>query len=131
MEEHKTTITTIDEYILQFQVEVQAILQRLRQVIKETVPEAEEKISYQMPTFYLYGNLVHFAAHKNHIGFYPTPSGIEAFKKELSVYKGAKGSVQFPIHKPLPFELIKEIVKYRVDENIRRAEDISEEKKKR
>ncbi len=131
MEEHKTTITTIDEYILQFQVEVQAILQRLRQVIKETAPEAEEKISYQMPTFYLYGNLVHFAAYKNHIGFYPTPTGIEAFKKELSVYKGAKGSVQFPIDKPLPFELIREIVKYRVDENIRKAEYKSEKKKNR
>ncbi len=131
MEENKTTITTIDEYILQFEPEVQAILQKLRQVIKETAPEAEEKISYQMPTFYLYGNLIHFAAYKNHIGFYPTPTGIEAFKKELSVYKGAKGSVQFPIYKPLPFELIREIVKYRVDENMRKAEDISEKKKKR
>jgi uncharacterized protein YdhG (YjbR/CyaY superfamily) len=109
---------TVDEYILQFSNDVQEILRKLRQVIKETAPEAEEKISYQMPTFYLYGNLVHFAAYKNHIGFYPTPSGIEAFNDELSAYKGAKGSVQFPINKPVPFELIKQIVEFRVKENI-------------
>lgn len=109
-------------HILQFPTEVQEILITLRKVIKEAAPDAEEKISYQMPTFYLKGNLVHFAAHKNHIGFYPTPSGIEAFKNELSEYKGAKGSVQFPIEKPLPYELISKIVKFRVDENINRAE---------
>lgn len=128
MEENKTTINTIDEYILQFPSEVQVILRELRQVIKETAPEAEEKISYQMPTFYFHGNLVHFAKHKNHIGFYPTPTGIEAFKKELSVYKGAKGSVQFPMDKPLPLELIREIVKYRIDENQRKAEVKSKKK---
>lgn len=128
MEENKTIINTIDEYILKFPAEVQAILQVLRQIIKEAAPEAEEKINYQMPTFYLHGNLVHFAAYKNHIGFYPAPTGIEAFKKELSVYKGAKGSVQFPIDKSVPFELIREIVKYRVNENMRKAEEKSEKK---
>lgn len=91
-------------------------------MIKESAPDAEEKISYQMPTFALHGNLVHFAAHKNHIGFYPTPSGIEAFKEELSEYKGAKGSVQFPIDKSLPYELLSKIVKFRVAENIRKAQ---------
>ena len=116
MVENKTPINAVDEYISKFQDEVQQILREVRQAIKEAAPEAEEKISYQMPTFYLKGNLVHFAACKNHIGFYPTPSGIEAFKEELSVYKGAKGSVQFPLNKPIPLELIKKIVKYRVNE---------------
>ena len=92
------------------------------EAIKESAPDAEEKISYQMPTFALHGNLVHFAAHKNHIGFYPTPSGIEAFKDELSEYKWAKGSVQFPLEKPLPYDLVSKIVKFRVAENIKRAE---------
>ena len=121
MEENKTTYQSIDEYILQFSPEVQEILIKLRKVIKEAAPDAEEKISWQMPTFALYGNLVHFAAHKNHIGFYPAPSGIETFKQELSEYKGAKGSVQFPIKRPLPYELISKIVKFRVVENIKKA----------
>ena len=109
---------TIDEYISKFPEDVQEILRRLRLVIKDIAPEAEEKISYQMPTFYLKGNLVHFAAYKNHIGFYPSPSGIEAFKEELSVYKVGKGSVKLPINEPMPFELIKRIVDFRVKENI-------------
>ena len=113
---------SIDEYISRFPPEIQEILTTLRKVIKESAPDAEEKISYQMPTFVLHGNLVHFAAYKNHIGLYPTPSGIEAFKHELSDYKGAKGSVQFPVGKPLPYELISEIVKFRVAENIKQAE---------
>jgi len=113
---------TIDEYILLFPPKIQEILNMLREVIKESAPNAKEKISYQMPTFVLNGNLVHFAAHKNHIGFYPTPSGINAFKQELSDYKGAKGSIQFPIEKPLPYHLISKIVKFRVAENIKRAE---------
>ncbi|MCC5892209.1 MULTISPECIES: DUF1801 domain-containing protein [unclassified Exiguobacterium] len=112
----QTKMTTVDEYILQFPVEVQAILQTLRKLVKDISPEAEEKMSYQMPTYYLKGNLVHFAAYKNHIGFYPTPAGIDAFKDELSDYKSAKGSVQFPIDKPIPFELIKRIVEFRVSE---------------
>jgi uncharacterized protein YdhG (YjbR/CyaY superfamily) len=123
MEENKITFQSVDEYILQFPPEVQEILQKLRKVIKESAPEAEEKISWQMPTFVLHGNLVHFAAHKNHIGFYPAPSGIDAFKQELSEYKGAKGSIQFPIKKPLPYEVISNIVKFRVAENIKNAEE--------
>jgi uncharacterized protein YdhG (YjbR/CyaY superfamily) len=129
MEENKITNDLIDEYILKFPAEVQEILNTLRNVIKESAPEAEEKISYQMPTFVLNGNLVHFAAYKNHIGFYPTPSGIEEFKNELSEYKGAKGSIQFPIEKPLPYELISKIVKYRVVENKKQAESKMKKKK--
>lgn len=108
---------TVDDYIAQFPPELQVILQELRQVIREEAPEAGEKISYAMPTFVLNGNLVHFAAFKHHIGFYPAPSGIEAFKAELSRYKGAKGSVQFPIDQPLPYDLIRRIVRFRVEEN--------------
>lgn len=122
MEENKVTFKSIDEYILQFLPEVQEILKPLRKVIKEAAPDAEEKISWRMPTFVLHGNLVHFAAHKNHIGFYPGPSGIDAFKNELSEYKGSKGAVQFPIGKPLPYELISKIVKFRVAENVKKAE---------
>ena len=122
MVEKKITYESIDEYISNFPPEIQEKLKEIRKVIKESAPEAVEKISYQMPTFVLHGNLVHFAAFKNHIGFYPTPSGIDAFKRELSEYKGAKGSVQFPIEKPLPYQLISKIVKYRVVENINQAE---------
>jgi uncharacterized protein YdhG (YjbR/CyaY superfamily) len=113
---------TMDEYISTFPEDVQRILNELRQTIKEAAPDAEETINYQMPTFTLSGNLVHFAAFENHIGFYPTPSGIEAFKKELSGYKGAKGSVQFPIDQPLPLPLIRRIVEYRVKENLERKQ---------
>lgn len=109
---------TIDEYTKSFPPGIQAILEKLRQVIHEAAPDAVEAISYRMPTFKLNGNLVHFAAFKHHIGFYPTPSGIESFKKELSHYKGAKGSVQFPLDKPVPFALVKKIVKFRVKENL-------------
>ena len=117
MKDNRQEFRTIDEYIGTFPVPVQRILQELREVIKQEAPQALEKISYQMPTFFLNGNLVHFAAYANHIGFYPAPSGIAAFKPELSAYKNAKGSVQFPIDKPLPLELIKRIVKFRVREN--------------
>jgi len=106
----------IDEYIAGFPTEVQAILQRIRRTIRKAAPGAEETINYQIPTFTLKGNLVHFAAYKKHIGFYPTPNGIEKFKKELSVYAGAKGSVQFPLDKPIPFDLIIKIVMFRVKE---------------
>ena len=109
--------------------EIQEILETLRKVIKEAAPDAKEKISWEMPTFVLQGNLVHFAAHKNHIGFYPAPSGIDAFKNELAEYKGAKGSVQFPLTKPMPYELISKIVKLRVAENIKDAEDKLKKKK--
>ncbi len=115
----KKTFNNIDEYISIFPDEVQAILQTIRQAIQEVAPEAEETINYQIPTFKLNGNLVHFAAFKKHIGFYPTPSGIEAFKNELSIYEGAKGSVKFPIDKDMPIDLVKRIVKYRVEENLK------------
>lgn len=123
MKESKISYKTIDEYISQFPADVQEKLQILRDVIKQSAPNAIEKISYQMPAFYYLGNLVYFAAFKNHIGFYPTSSGVAAFKKELSKYKGAKGSVQFPIDEPIPYELISKIVKYRVDENMKKAQD--------
>ena len=129
MEGNKVTSKSIDENIFRFSLDVQGILEMLRKVIKESAPDAEEKISYQMPTFVLHGNLVHFAAYKNHIGFYPTPSGIDAFKDELSEFKGAKGSVQFPIEKPIPYELISKIVKFRVAENIKKSEDKLKNKK--
>jgi uncharacterized protein YdhG (YjbR/CyaY superfamily) len=116
----RTIFNNIDAYIASFPKETQKILDQLRATIRKAAPEAEEAINYAIPTFTLNGNLVHFAAFKNHIGFYPTPSGIEAFKKELSVYEGAKGSVKFPIEKPLPFDLITEIVKFRVKENLQK-----------
>ena len=113
--------TTIDEYIATFPKETQKILKDIRATIKAAAPDAEEKISYQMPTFFLNGNLIHFAAYKNHIGIYPTPNGIESFKKELSKYKGAKGSVRLPIGEPMPLKLISRIVKFRVAENLKKA----------
>jgi len=119
---------TIDEYIAGFPKDIRAILQKIRMTIHEAAPQAQEKISYQMPTFYLKGNLVHFAAFKEHIGFYPVPTGIEKFKKELSVYKQGKGSVQFPLDQPMPYDLITRIVKFRVRENLAAA--AAKEKKK-
>lgn len=116
-----TSINSIDEYIGTFPQEIQTLLEQVRTTIRQAAPEAEEAIKYAMPTFVLNGNLVHFAAFKHHIGFYPVPSGIEAFKKELSVYKGAKGSVQFPLDQPMPLELISKIVKFRVNENLLKA----------
>jgi uncharacterized protein YdhG (YjbR/CyaY superfamily) len=106
----------IDEYISGFPSDIQENLNKIRQVIKELAPAAQETISYGMPTFKLHGNLVHFAAFKEHIGFFPTPSGINAFKNELLLYDTSKGTIRFPLDKPIPFELIKKIVKFRVDE---------------
>jgi len=111
------TPESIDEYINSFSKEVQVILNSLRIAIKSAAPNATEKISYKIPTFYLNGNLVHFAAYKNHIGFYPTSSGIRSFQDQLTEYKISKGTIQFPIDKPIPFELVREIVAYRVWEN--------------
>ena len=121
MENKKSGVNTIDEYIAAFPQDIQKILNEIRTTIKAAAPKAEEKISYQMPTFFLNGNLVHFAAFKEHVGFYPTPSGIEAFQKELSIYKGAKGSVQFPLDEPMPLKLISRIVKFRAAENLKQA----------
>ncbi len=111
----------IDEYIAGFPKDVQGILQKVRKTIRKAAPGAEETIKYQMPTFTLKGNLVYFAAFEKHIGFYPVPTGIEKFKKELSVYKQGKGSVQFPLDRPIPYDLINKIVKFRVKENLARA----------
>ena len=114
----ETTIKneTIDAYISSYDEVVQPILKELRRVIKQEAPDATEKISYQMPTFYLNGNLVHFAVQKNHIGFYPAPSGVAAFKEELTEYKTSKGAIQFPLTKPIPYELVRRIVRFRVEE---------------
>jgi uncharacterized protein YdhG (YjbR/CyaY superfamily) len=113
---------TIDDYIGGFTPEIQEILEKIRTTIRQAAPDAEEAIKYQMPTFTLQGNLVHFAAFKKHIGFYPVPTGIEAFRDELSVYEGGKGSVRFPLDKPIPYDLIDKIVRFRVKETLERAE---------
>ena len=120
MEEKKGQPTTIDEYIAQFPEDVQQILVKIRAVIKESAPEAVEKISYQMPGFYLNGFMVSFAVWKHHIGFYPRSSGMEASIEELSAYKGTKGSVHFPLDKPMPYELMGKLVKIRVAENLKK-----------
>lgn len=114
---NRSTATTIDEYIAEFPPGIRKMLQELRALIRATAPEATEKISYAIPTFFLKKNLVHFAAFEKHIGFYPGPTGIEAFKEELKPYKSAKGSVQFPLGEPLPMDLIRRIVEFRVAEN--------------
>jgi uncharacterized protein YdhG (YjbR/CyaY superfamily) len=108
----------VDAYIAGFPPATRRLLEEMRQTISAAAPEASEKISYQMPTFYLEGNLVHFAAFTSHIGFYPVPTGISAFEKELAPYKQGKGSVQFPLDKPLPLDLVARIVKFRVAENL-------------
>ena len=110
----------IDKYISGFPKDIQKLLAQIRAAIRKAAPDAEEKISYGIPAFALKGNLVHYAAYKNHIGFYPAPRGVEAFKKELANYKGGKGTVQFPIDKPLPLNLISKIVKFRVKKNLER-----------
>ena len=112
----------IDEYIAGFPTDVQERLEKIRMTIRKAAPEAEEKISYQIPTFTLKGKyLIYFAAFQKHIGLYPAPRGIEKFKKELSLYEGGKGTVRFALDKPIPFGLIKRIVKFRVKENLERA----------
>jgi uncharacterized protein YdhG (YjbR/CyaY superfamily) len=108
---------SIDDYILSFPEHTRKKLSEMRGVIQEEAPAALEKISYRMPTFYLNGNLVHFAGYAKHIGFYPGPSGVDAIKDRLSKYCYAKGSIQFPLDEPLPLELIREIVRFRVKEN--------------
>jgi len=118
--DRKEQFKTIDEYIKTFPSDVQSILEKMRLTIRKAAPEAVEAISYQIPTFKLNGNLVHFAAFKKHIGFYPTSSGIRAFKKQLSLYNGGKGSVQFPIDKPIPYDLVRKITIFRVKENLRK-----------
>jgi len=122
MKTQRTTARNIDEYIAGFPKDVQAILKKIRLTIRKAAPAGEEAIKYQLPTLILKGNLVHFGAFKKHIGFYPTSSGTAKFKKELSVYKGAKGSVQFPLDQPVPYGLISKIVKFRAKENLQKPE---------
>lgn len=121
MKADKTKVVDIDTYIASFPAETQKLLKQIRETIKEAAPDAEEKMGYGIPTFTLQGNLVHFASFKNHIGFYPAPSGIVAFRKELVAYKNSKGAVQFPIDKAIPFGLIAKIAKFRVKENLAKA----------
>jgi len=123
MAKSKKQLKTIDEYIAVFPKEVQEVLEKIRSAIRESAPKAEEAISYGIPAFRLNGSRgsVYFAGWKNHIGFYPTPSGIEAFKKELAPFKQEKGSVQFPLDKPIPYDLVKKIVRYRVTENLEKG----------
>lgn len=129
MEPKKEPPKTIDEYIADFPNDVQDILEKIRAIIRETAPDAQETINYGIPTFTLHGNLVHFAAFKRHIGFYPTPSAMEKFKNALAGYAQAKGSVQFPLDSPMPFDLISQIVSFRVKENMERAEAKKKTKK--
>ena len=114
----KRVFKNVDEYVATFPRNVQVILQEMRQAVKEAAPEAEEVISYQMPAFKQNGIVVYFAAFKDHIGFFPTASGIEAFKEKLTDFKISKGTVQFPLSKPIPTELVKEMVRFRVKENL-------------
>lgn len=118
MKSSRSSARTVDEYFESLSGDTLQKMQQVRKAIREAAPQAEEKISYAIPTFYLHGNLVHFAAFKHHIGFYPGRSGILAFDKELSSYKRAAGSVQFPLSESMPLNLIKKIVKYRVKENL-------------
>lgn len=117
------TDVRIDDYIAQFPPATQEKLYQLRKVIRQAAPFASEKISYQMPTFFYHGNLVHFAAYQKHIGFYPTPPVILVFQEELSVYQTSKGAIQFPLDQPIPEDLVRRIVQFRVQENQRRADD--------
>lgn len=121
MKNDSPTSNEIDAYIANFPKDVQDILRAIRALVREVAPDAQEKINYGIPTFTLNGNLVHYAGFKTHIGFYPTPSGIEKFKKELSKYEGAKGSVKFPLDQPIPYDLIRKITEFRVKEQQARA----------
>ena len=123
MDSKRADYHTIDEYIALFPADVRARLEAVRATIRAAAPDAEERISYQMPTFALKGNLVHFAAQKGYIGFYPTSSGIAAFKDELASYQSTPGAAHFPLDQPLPLDLIRRITEFRVAENLRRAEE--------
>jgi uncharacterized protein YdhG (YjbR/CyaY superfamily) len=122
MRTNQTAPKDIDEYIAGFPNDVQEILVKIRMTIRKAAPDAEETIKYQIPTFTLKGNLVHFAVYKKHIGFYPAPTGIEKFKNEMSIYGSGKGTLRFPLDKPIPLGLISKIVKFRVKKNLERAE---------
>lgn len=128
MNSNPVSYTTIDEYIATFPEDIQAKLKQIRAVIKATAPEATEKISYQVPTFYLHGNLVHFAAFKQHISFFPSSSGVRVFEAELSPYETSKGTIKFPLDKPMPLDLIRRITEFRVMENLEKAKTKSSKK---
>ena len=118
METNHTAVSTVDEYIQAQSGRARELLVEMRETIKRAAPDATEKMSYGIPTFFFHGNLVHYAAFKNHIGFYPAPRGIEAFEAELQAYKGGKGTVKFPLDQPLPLDLITRIVKFRIQDNL-------------
>jgi uncharacterized protein YdhG (YjbR/CyaY superfamily) len=121
MENRRSQFRNIDEYIACFSPEVQAILEKIRSTIRAAVPDAQEKISYQIPTFTLMGNLIHFAAFKNHIGLYPPVKGDEKLQADIAPYQGEKGNLKFPLDQPIPYALIRRIVKFRVKEQLERA----------
>jgi uncharacterized protein YdhG (YjbR/CyaY superfamily) len=129
MSNAKPTFNSIDDYIATFPPEVQQKLEEMRAIIKAAAPGATEKISYQVPTFYLKGNVVSFGAYKTHIGFYPAPHGIDAFEDELAPYKSGKGTAQFPLDQPLPVNLITRIVQFRVEENLQKSAEKSKKGK--
>ncbi len=129
MDHNREAPNTVDAYIAQFPSEIQAVMQAMRKAVREAAPEAGEKISWQMPTFTYHGNLVHFAGSKNHLGFYPGPSGVAHFLGELTEYKTSKGAIQFPYTKLLPLELIGRIVKYRMAENEKWAAEKAEKRR--
>jgi uncharacterized protein YdhG (YjbR/CyaY superfamily) len=130
MRTNRSTPQNIDEYIAGFPKDVQAVLKKIRMTIRKAAPGAEETIKYQMPTFTLYGNLVHFAAFKKHIGFYPVPRGSAAFKDELSAYEGEKSTARFPLDQPIPLDLIARIVKFRITKNLGNAHAKGKKEKK-
>jgi uncharacterized protein YdhG (YjbR/CyaY superfamily) len=121
MENKKIVVTTIDQYISDFPKDIQDILQRVRETIKSAAPDATETIKYAMPTFLLYGNLIHFAAYKNHIGVYPVPSGDDKFNQEVAPFIKSKGTLQFPLDKPIPYDLIKKTVAFRIMDTQKKA----------
>jgi uncharacterized protein YdhG (YjbR/CyaY superfamily) len=122
MRANQTTPRNIDEYIAGFPPDVQKILERVRLTIRRAAPKAEEAIKYRIPAFTLKGNLVYFAAHKNHVGIYPVPKGTKEFQKEISDYKAGKGTIRFPLDRPIPLDLLGKIIKFRVKENLEKAE---------
>jgi uncharacterized protein YdhG (YjbR/CyaY superfamily) len=124
-----TKARNIDEYITAFPEDIRELLEQMRMTIQKAAPKTVEVISYGMPAFKQHSVLVYFAAYKGHIGFYPTGSGIEAFKKEISAYKSSKGAVQFPLDKPLPVRLIRQMVKFRVKDDEERAKEKAKKRK--
>ena len=127
----RTKATSIDEYIAEYPAEVQARLEKIRATIRKAAPQARERISYAIPTFSQCGNIVHFAAYEHHIGFYPGASAVKQFKKELAAYESAKGSVQFPLNRPVPLGLIGKIARFRVKENLAKYATVDAKTKKK